>query len=734
MYLRSRPIEFSPFASSYQGSLGDLPRPNWLKEGEYDGPTWVVGDDLPSSPKPYRPIRWDLQLYDPKRPNQICLLTDPEYSPLLDTAKRQSFGLRTGRYATVSSADTHEEMSRTLVNMIIWMIQNSIYRYSHLNQDDFDFYLNAARFGPGHLLGYAVRLSEFVTRLKQEGGAIPTIKRSNALPYLDTARLLQDAGIDPIKGGRDKAASFELAQLAKNEGLYLSPIQRRRLARGAPSPKKLVTIPLMRMLQPWEYQWRMRRSFPGDHLQFNPFEGVTVLQVSQELGEKLGRTRTSPVTQTMELIDRSIRWVLDYGPALLDITEQHFELVARGLPKKHRLDLLQTIISETVIPDGPGTPLPLSASTKNTFSSGLDFGVAVNRFIPTACSVVICAFSGRRHDEVLTVRAAGQHNDHCISKDQDGFWIETFIEKTSQDWIKTPCNEVVAAAAELLERWSARAREISGRPNLFQLKRLVDERVATFRLGKALNDFVRFLQLSPQKEGTQWTFTPHQFRRFFAILYFWGYRYRNLAALSHHYRHLDPAMTQIYVTEQETGAIFREVDKQHTVDLLSETALGERNLTGPFAERFKKVAIRLYRRYRRSTKVVTPNLVRKVVERYVNKSRRRLKVMPWGMCCVLPSPHELNQARCLRNQPNRIPTGPDFSNSSPTICCECPYHATEQLFEPFLRSQLQSHERAAADPQNSAIMRAASREHAERLRLHCNRSFQESKALEVPDA
>src|ERR1043165_3466704 len=97
-------------------------RYHWLIHGKFESAEWVVVDDLPTSPKPEKRIRWNIQVYDPKRPDEICLLTDPQYSHLLLTIKRKSIGMRVGRHANVTTADTHEEMTRQIVNWVLWMI------------------------------------------------------------------------------------------------------------------------------------------------------------------------------------------------------------------------------------------------------------------------------------------------------------------------------------------------------------------------------------------------------------------------------------------------------------------------------------------------------------------------------------------------------------------------------------------------------------------------------------
>ncbi len=728
--IQAKPLEIEEHLAIPVRAPNRLPKPQWLKEGEYNSPVWVVGDDNPLSPKLSKKIRFDLILFDPRRLGECCRLTDPEYAHLLDTAKLQIYGLRTGKHATVTSASAHDEMARAILNWIVWMIMNNIRRFSYLDQDDFDAYLEAACYGPAYLLMYKSRLEEYVRRIREAGIEIPRIKRSNSQPFLDAKKLLQDAGIDPKRGFSDKSTAFELATIAKEEGFYLKPERLSQLSEEPPKPQKMSAPHLIQMLRPWDYQWQRRREFPGDCIQFDPFCNLSPEQMARDLCQAVGRTKTAPIRQTMELIDRSIRWVLDYAPVLLDLRDQFDGLLAMELSKHDRLVQMTKIVSEAVIPEGPGSPLQINASTKRSSADRLHFGTAVLDCIPAACAIVIAAFTGRRHDEALSIRTAGPDNGDCIIRDDHGLWIEVYIEKTIKDWERSPCNELVVSAVEILRRWSAPARTISGTVKLFQYKKLISADIVRFRLRLALEPFVDFLSLTPMPNGSQWNFQLKQFRRFFAILYFWHYQYGDLAALSYQLRHLNPAVTQVYVTEPEMGAIFRHVNREHTGIVLTEAALGERNVSGPFGERFKSTVRKLRDRYRRLVKIVSPLLVEKVVERYVQKSGRRLKAFKWGWCACGPALHQLNTARCLKDSSLPPAAGPDFSQSAPTVCGDCPHHMTDGVFEPFWRNELELHEQAALDPGNGPILREVSKNHAEKLRCQYMRSFMNSNPLE----
>lgn len=702
---------------------------HWLVEGNYDGPSWRVRDDNPLSPNRHELIRFDLPVYDSLRPDQRCLLTDPEYANLLNPVRRLSQLLRTGKYASCTTAAHQESVTRHANAMISWMILNGIRRYSDLSPDDFEEFSKSIVFGPAFLLKYPERIKQHIQALRENNGKVPTRRiGGEKTPRLDIDAFLLGLGIHPGRARANRHVVHQLLKLSEAEGLYLRPSQIKLLNEPLGEPRTLAEASLRTCFLPWHYLWTMRNDLPGDRIQFNPFQEVSIEQLVKELGRPGGRTKTAPVRQTMELLDHCLMWVFEYAPRLLNIRNQYEDLFTENLSSYVRLKRLERLISEADFPKIPGSPFSLLPGSRYLPSKGVDFATAVNEFIPAACIVIICAFSARRHREALTIRAG------CLSRDGQGWLLETYIEKTLQDWDKTPVNEIVVYAVNILHLWSATARELSGDIRLFQFKRFGEDRTVRFDVGDSIRLFVDFLQLSPLPDGSFWVFTPHQFRRFFAIIYFWRYQYGDLAALSYHLRHFNPARTLVYLTEIELGAIFRQVGKEFTTTILTQAALGERNVSGPFGERFKSTARKLRGHFRRAVKVVSPRLVQRMVERYMEKSNRIIRPVPWGYCVCGTLPHQLKAAKCLENNPAQERFAPDLSNSSPTTCANCPHHMTEHVFEKFTRDELKSNEQAAADPQIGPLLRNLSNLHSKTLRRHFERSFEDSQPLEVLDA
>ena len=122
----------------------DVPRPKWLLSGYYDDYWLVTG----ARPRSDRKIFFNVLMSDGS------LLTDPQHERLLDTVRRMSIGLRTGRYATVTDPIVHVVMTNAIINLVLWMDLNGIYAFSKLTRADLDAYTEKAVYGTGHLLDY----------------------------------------------------------------------------------------------------------------------------------------------------------------------------------------------------------------------------------------------------------------------------------------------------------------------------------------------------------------------------------------------------------------------------------------------------------------------------------------------------------------------------------------------------------------------------------------------------
>jgi hypothetical protein len=214
--------------------------------------------------------------------------------------------------------------------------------------------------------------------------------------------------------------------------------------------------------------------------------------------------------------------------------------------------------------------------------------------------------------------------------------------------------------------------------------------------------------MSPRaKRAKTWHFTPHQFRRFFSILYVWRYQLGDLSALSYHLRHTDIVATRRYVTEAAAGLLVEE-EREFTKTILREAALGERKLGGAFGERFQRMLERWKSEVQKKVRIVPPERLEKWVEKFVSASDFLLKSNPWSYCVCPETPEGAARANCRKVLgTSRDTRGADFANAAPHICVGCFYNCTDLMFKPYIEEEIRLTQRRLEDPSLPSLVRNA---------------------------
>jgi len=197
------------------------------------------------------------------------------------------------------------------------------------------------------------------------------------------------------------------------------------------------------------------------------------------------------------------------------------------------------------------------------------------------------------------------------------------------------------------------------------------------------------------------TFRPHQFRRFFAVLYIWRYDLADWGALSHHLRHFTQEYTRRYVSDPELGAIIFQADRQRTAELLTSVAIGNRQLSGLGGERLQRTVRRISARLAQRLQVVPKRKLNQRLSRFLERTDLELRALPWGYCAS-PAAHGV-AACCTGN------LGPaDPTKATVTTCAHCDRNIRDPIFRPYLAESLSLHREIAADPSTGAPLKRAS--------------------------
>ena len=334
-----------------------------------------------------------------------------------------------------------------------------------------------------------------------------------------------------------------------------------------------------------------------------------------------GRTRNLPVPVFLKLMDASVRWLIDYAEPLLALEEQivtefneleaslgnerarrvanarvrelssesewvdkpcspfplanfrHFRAASDSKYDDEFIGEVQTLLGQGLGARETGARLEISKSSVEFIkaryiddrdshslrTTGVSLNYALYSYLPFCCSVILLAFTAGRESSIGDLRFG------CMKKIAGLRYINLYIPKTLRRYEDLPTVELVEKAVSVLERLSATARKKTRSDHLFQFDDLVGDRVKGVRFDTVYPNFFDFIDMPRDEDGAFWKLSEHQFRRFFAIMYFYRYGKDNdsdFESLMYFLRHCDWSMTDRYLTEEEQGRIFREVEEE----------------------------------------------------------------------------------------------------------------------------------------------------------------------------
>lgn len=696
-------------------------RPKWLLV-PYAALRWIVTD---IGAKPNNTIRFDIRL-----PNGKCLT---QYENLIESIKRIVFGVRTGPLMSVECGSVQATIASNLITLARWMIGNGIDRFEDLASADVSEYSVLASGGVHSILNTEGLLNLHLEKLFSAAGfdekdtsaerqvkamaIFPArVLAGNNLTVLHRTDLLEEAGLGNL--GQSAANCPFVSILDEVEalcGFYQPPRVRQRM-HSAPSideldDKQVTGTHIQRLLMSFTHLYQHRR-FLNDAMQISPFYGSSAAKEACKLGKTVGRTACIPMKQAATLIERSIRWVLDYAPDLLRIAElgnNLFDEIGQSATQNLNAEIRVTkwpiaaLASPFPILPGQRGPTKVEVFDDIINANGMTLPIALN-FLQTACAVVIAAFSARRSAEIIGLKAG------CIERDECGKpWLCIFIHKTEQKNTTIPVPEIVAVAVGVLEQLSERARAKTGTPYLFQFivpgtdiaQGVNPAGLPNFKLGVFLRKFGYFIDVPVLPDGTRWTFCPHQFRKLFAILYIWVYELGDWGALSFYLRHFNLDMTKRYASDAELGHIIAMANKQHTAEVLANAALGKTQINGLHGERLTQAAKRLHARLVQQIQVVPERKFAQRIARFVERADITLRAFPWGYCAF--SKTVKKTFVCALDK-----SSSDFGSANVSTCSGCEFGVGTDASLPYLRGSIRFHQAIAHSSTSPEILQKAS--------------------------
>ena len=558
--------------------------------------------------------------------------------------------------------------------------QRHVNSLAEVKQDHIVLYSEAVARGSEWAVGAPVRLIQYLQRQMREARTLPRTNGCNG--KLDRMEIMRRAGIfwPAVIGRRICKKVFDWAEKHRNQLDTETPAED-VIERHGWKPQAQTVQSIHRALLPIEELWLWKKHFSNPVLSSNPFPKGAMMNAEAK-GRESQPKPTIPPEVAFPFLRWTLKWVLDLGPIIVEERERNtpFEKVRVRLGKAGLGECVEEIADQKTL----------------------------IRLLSAACFVVIAALSARRLGEIKNLGAGCTYQDS-----DDRCWIRIYIEKTMQDYDQISIPQAVRRAVLCMEELSESARTKGGEDSIWQYQARSDAEIAKIRPEAYINRLAALMQDGVVREQ-KWKFSAHQFRRFFAMVYFWRYEPGDIAALSHHLRHFNLEMTRYYIKDRDFNRIWSQTEQQYQGHFLRGIIAGTRTVGGAAGQRLNTMIQGLKNQLRKHVEVVPTERIAEKLLRLAKRWGTSCKMHVWGTICVCPqlgTRKATTHAKCR----GALKAGPIFSQASEETCASCPFAIHTERFEQHLKEAHASRQRLAAGAAEGTLLKQFAQSSCESL-------------------
>ena len=518
-----------------------------------------------------------------------------------------------------STVSVFRDRVQALLKWIYWLKEKNVRRLEDVTRSHFDLYAKEALFGKEVVLGLPQKLHRAMQKALNKDELI--MYGSPGALLIRRKEFYKNNSLDVIhRNGKGHVGPISKAMMDYYEIKLNKGVNKKEIAKVSYDelieylelyPQKVTEQTLQRQLLPLDelYQW-------SEYLESTKFKIKPYLngsgRVASVLGIKSGRTPSIPAKLAFPFVQEATRWIIDCSDMILDVMVNDYDPEhLNALLKKHDIEL-------TISEKSDNADSYVSKEHRNVNKLGLI------RLLSTACFIVIGVLSARRKEEINELFA------DCY---EDG-WLRIYIEKTSQRMDAMPVPPLVGKAIEILKKLSSNARELYDVDSLFVCLN-EENKLVEYKPDSYLN---RFYEVTiKDKTGINWKFSPHQFRRFFALIYYHRFDDPALGILSFHLRHFSLDMTVRYITDDEFGKEMREVGDEWTASFLRDVLAGRRAVGGKAGNKIKKKMSDWAKEFSKKVDVVEREKVVNKMMKYMKRLGATFSQQVWGTICTCPN-------------------------------------------------------------------------------------------------
>ncbi|MGN6448992.1 MAG: hypothetical protein ACTHLK_10435 [Brucella intermedia] len=590
-------------------------RRSWLDAYEY--PRWTVSDSEGAGKD--ETINFDVRMADGR-----SLL---EHTDLYASAKELIFWIRAGTYTRFDDAHRHKQYGDAMLRLCYGLTARGFFSFASLTSVDVDMICEEAAFGVDGLTAASTLLKNALAPYDSWEKVPQSLIKNQAFdlkPVVDAFNL-------PLSWARKELKSEMHVATARLNGIMLASV-----AEMKEEPITIQNIQIVTMI--FEALFALRHFIEATPIAFRPFpEGAA--RRATDLGSTSNRTPIPPPELALRLMENSTRFIVEHSDRILATYRATLDARRDGTWARERAVTIRSQINSLAV----------------------------------ACYVMIAAFTARRSEEIKLLE-----RDCIAGNELDGWWMKVYIEKTVRQRTWIPIPGIVAQSVKVLRSLTP---DGEGEPDgqLFEYLDPVTGKYSELSPERLLNPFAEsigareYANDNNKKKTETWNWVTRQFRRLFAVLFFYRYKGK-LETLSHHLRHFNLQMTNDYVTlDPDNAKIWTQEVWRYQVEIARDLVSGRSVYSGPMGKRLNKLVARLRDKFSSSVLVVSENIAKSLV-RQMKKNQLVLTPKLWVTCTCPRNRKGCEKAACRKLagfDSNEI--GPDFSAAGAAVCPECPW-------------------------------------------------------------
>jgi len=591
-------------------------RRSWLMS-TYEDTVWYVDDSIGEGGR--QRISYDVQMADGR-----SLL---EHAQLYSSAKEIIFWIRAGNYTNINDALRHKQYADTVLRLCYGLTARGHKTFSSLTSIEIDAICEEAAFG---IDGLTMASKIVKTELERYASW-------SAVP--DNLKSGQTFSVKAVTSAFNLPPTWAKTEIASEVAVASARLDGKLIASVADAKVTPITVQNIQLVtQVFDALFSLRHFMDADTIRFRPFpEGPS--QRAFDLGRTTDRTPVPPPELALGLIEGAVKHLVRNGDQVA-------------------VDFKAVLATR----DGTGYDKSLFAELKQRIEA-----------VMTSAYILIAAFTARRTEEIKMLQR------ECLAgNDGYGWWMKVYIEKTERRWSWMPVPSIVARAVRLVNAFQPEeTRPDSEADFLFRYLNTTTRRLAPSNAEGEINSFARSVgsheYANDNGPKIPWKWNTRQFRRFFAVMFFYRYRGK-IQTLAHHLRHFDLRMTADYVTlDAENEAIWTREHYRFQVNIAKELVEGRRTYTGAMGERLNKLVGRVRKAFEGSVTIVSEKMAL-VLMRTMKKQSVVIEPKAWVTCTCSRDRAGCVKAACRKVAgfgPNDV--GPDFASAGPTVCPDCPF-------------------------------------------------------------